>query len=312
MDENSSIFVDQLVIGKILEEKLSRVHHVPEGDWCGLREPLYKGFSGIPPMAHFEKKEDRFWLMTSPHHAAHGENALVPVLISPAQDPRASVILVHGLYEENREMYGYLIKNLNQCGLSVYQTTLPYHYDRTPATSAFSGEYFWSANIARCRAAMEQGVYELYQLRGSIQSIASLPVYTISFSMGSAIALSLLALTNDIDKVFLINPACSLSAIVWDSPLCRTIKQDLLDAGFSMDQIVSVYASFEPVSLLAGKNIRDKAAIGYGIYDQITSQDLYRGLIASLSMTAVHVYKSGHLNILRVPKLAADINNFFK
>lgn len=309
MDENSSKYVDQLVMGKILEEKLTKVCHRPEGTLASFCEPLYGGFGAIAPRALFRSKNETRWVMESPAGAAEEENCIVPVYIYPARVQKKAVILVHGLFEENREMYQFLIGNLNRLGVTVYQTTLPYHYERKPVESAFSGEYFWSANINRCRRAFEQAVYELYQLHGSLQELISSPVPIIAFSMGAGVALSLLSLTEDIGQLFILNPVCSLSAVVWESPLCRTIKRDLEQCGFSNDDIVASYASFEPVSLLKRHSATSRVAIGYGVYDQITKPYQYRQLIDSCRIEKVYVYKSGHLNLLRVPKVAADIYN---
>lgn len=309
MDENSSKYVDQLVMGKIIAEKLTKVSHRPEGTRASFCEPLYSGFGAIAPRALFRSKHTTRWVLESPCGSADEENSTVPVYIAPAPVQKQAVILVHGLFEENREMYQFLIGNLNRLGVTVYQTTLPYHYERKPAGSTFSGEYFWSANINRCRRAFEQAVYELYQLHGSLQDLTKSPVPIVAFSMGAGVALSLLSLTEDIGQLFILNPVCSLSAVVWDSPLCRTIKRDLEQCGFSNEDIVASYASFEPVSLLKRHAAASRVAIGYGIYDQITQPYQYQQLIDTCKIKKVQVYKSGHLNLLRVPKVATDIYN---
>ncbi|MDC7221807.1 MAG: alpha/beta fold hydrolase [Spirochaetales bacterium] len=311
MDKRSSIFVDQLAMEKLVEEKLSKVHHAPESHLCEKSTPLYGSFPSIPPTAEWHKKVGTHWQMISPVEYSDENNHLIPITISPADIPHSSIILVHGLYEDNREIYQFLIKNLNNLGYTIYQTTLPYHYDRTPPLSSFSGEYFWSANIDRTKRAFEQAVAEIYQLINDLKSCNNHPVNLLAFSMGGGVTLSLLSLVPNISKVFLLNSICSLSAVVWDSPLCKTIKNDLLIEGYSLEEIVEAYSSFEPLDLLKQHSLSDRVALGYGLYDQITSVEQYEGLIKKLNLNKTFPYKSGHLNTLRVPRIARDIHAFF-
>jgi len=312
MDEASSRFVDKIVMDKIVSEKLSQVCHAPEADIEELSRDIYKGFDVLSKksieIVHSAKDS---LLFKSPIESAFPENSEVPVKISLSESSKAKVILVHGLFEENRDIYTYLIKNLNRFGYDIYQTTLPFHYERTPSQSLFSGEYFWSANIQRSRFAFNQSVTELFQLYKYLKAQDSAPVYIVSFSMGGGVAQSLMSLTDELDKVFLLNPTCSLSAIVWDSPLCQTIKNDLIKCGWSLKEIIEIYSHFDPATLLSKKDLSAKTAIGYGIYDMITQEYQYKELIAKLRFTNNYEYHSGHLNLLRVPKLGADIHAFF-
>jgi hypothetical protein len=128
--------------------------------------------------------------------------------------------------------------------------------------------------------------------------------------MGGAVNLVLGAVSKEIKGIVAINPASSLSSIVWDSPLCKTIKQDFFDAGYSWEQIKNAYKTFEPVNVDIKSINADRFMICYGAYDQVTSPDQYRELINRWNIRNFHEYKSGHLNTLRVPRLAQDIFNF--
>lgn len=313
MDEASSRFVDNLVMDKLVTEKLVKVNHSPTSDESELYSDLFSNFT-LPDDSMLEilQSDNESFVFQSAIDGDFIENSKVPVKISSPEaiKKKARVILVHGLFEENRDIYTFLIQNLNRFGYEIYQTTLPFHYERKPAESSYGGEYFWSANIQRSRFAFRQGVAEIYQLYKQLKATDSGPVYIISFSMGGGVTMSLLSQTSIIDKVFLMNPTCSLSSIVWDSPLCKTIKHDLLNYGWNLDKIIEVYSYFDPATLLKDIDMSNTAMV-YGIYDMITQKKQYQELINKLKLTNTSEYHCGHLNLLRVPKLAADIHAFF-
>jgi len=313
MNEASSRFVDNLVMEKLVSEKLLQVRHTPTSDSDDLYCNLFNG--SIPVLANsftICEKNPRSLVFSSPLVSDYAENNAVPVTIhaTDKEESIGRIILVHGLFEENRDIYTFLIQNLNKLGYDIYQTTLPFHYERKPAVSLFGGEYFWSANVQRSRFAFKQSVLENYHLFTYLKSFDSKPVHFLSFSMGGGVTMMLRSLADDLDKVFLMNPTCSLSSIVWDSPLCKTIKIDLINFGWDLTKIVEVYSHFDPATQLQNMQLSN-TAIGYGLYDMITSEKQYAELIAKVHFAHSIQYQSGHLNLLRVPKLAGDIHSFF-
>lgn len=311
MNEASSKFVDQLVLDKLLSEKLQKVHHYPE-DGVDFQEPLFQDWEQFRDHAELKRDpvSEQMFSFRSWIDVEDDENQQCPVRVFEVPQAQYSLVLHHGLFEENHEIYDFLFRNLNQLGMNVYQCTLPFHYERKPQKALFSGEYFWSANFGRTRQAFRQGVYDLYALYRHIQKQNQHPVLLGGFSMGGALALMLSALCDDLLGVVAINPAVSLSGIVWDSPLCVTIKNDFLSRGYSLQQLQAAFAHFEPAHISRRACSADQMMICYGIYDQVTSPSQYEYLISSWGIRCSHAYKSGHLNTLRVPRMAQDIYNF--
>lgn len=310
MNEASSKYVDQLVLDKLLTEKLQRVHHYP-GKNVDLTTSVFDLINGIEskPLPEIRKSDSGF-VFKSSIDSGFEENDLCPVFSFECKNPVASIVFMHGLYEDNREIYGFLFDNLNKSGLNVYLCTLPYHYERKPEKSLFSGEYFWSADFDRTRLAFVQGIFDLFSLYKFIKNRNGHKVFIAGFSMGGAVSLVLGAAVKEIKGIAAINPATSFSEIVWDSPLCKHMKQDFLAAGYSIEQLRSAYKTFEPVSINFELNNSLRFMICYAIYDQVTSPDIYRQFIEKWNIRNVHEYKAGHLTTLRVPRLAQDIFNF--
>lgn len=312
MDEASSRFVDKLSIERLLSEKLGKVHHSPKVPFDELEGDLFSDFSSVSCNAKISTNyQTGMMQLSSPVHCDYQENRSLPVYSHDIKNPRGTIILVHGLFEDNRNIYTFLIKGLNSAGYNVKMLTLPFHYERTPKDSLFSGEYFWSADIVRTRNAFKQAVYELYQLYNWFTSALDHPVFIASFSMGAGVSLMLATLFPDIKGLFVINPASALSNIVWDSPLCRTIKEDYFQAGYTIENLKKMYALFEPISADKIVTDPDNICLVYAQYDMVTEQKQYLRLIEKWKLKNILSYKAGHLNTLRVPRLADDIAGFF-
>lgn len=288
MDEASSRFVDHLVTQKLVTEKLSKVRHRPT----------------LPLDTRFGENE-------SIVDDSHTNNGRVPLVEHSVSHARGTILLVHGLFEDNRDIYGFVIGELNRFGYSVHLTTLPFHYERRPHTSAFSGEFFFSADLHRTRLAFRQATFELCKTYLWLKQRHSLPTYVLGFSMGGAVALAAAARIADLDGLCLVNPATVLSEIVWTSPLCTTIKDDLISAGLSAAAVSSFMDTFDPTLLPDRSVSRPGLLLIYGLFDQVTQPHHYDRLVNHFNLPNVLRYKAGHLNILRVPRMADDIARFF-
>lgn len=311
MDEASSKFVDQMVMEKLLSEKLEKVQHLPTHTAGEVPHSMFEDFYSLLPKGDVDAHTEEEIRIQSPIRCAHPENQKTMLKHYPAEESKGTVLLTHGLFEDNRDIYGFLIKGLNEKGLSVYLNTLPFHYERVPKESSFSGEYFWSANIIRTQQAFKQAVYELYQSYSYLSYQSNNPIYLAGFSMGASVTLTLSALWDKKVPLFAVNPASGLSDIVWDSPLCRTIKRDYLAGGYRMEDLHQIYRSFEPKSLQVHSSATDAICLAYALYDQVTEQYQYDNLIKSWNIQNTIAYKAGHLNTLRVPRLANDMATFF-
>lgn len=319
MNEASSKYVDQIATEKLLQEKLSRVHHsAPSArnlDLCELAD--FSRLPGLPePVAESPYTNSTVkWSFQSSLQTAYAENNLVHCIGYLAERSgwtppgRGALIFVHGLYEDNLEIYNFLITQLNGQGLDVYLLLLPYHYLRKPAASAFSGEFFWSGDLERSALAYKQAVYDLYQLQQWVSQRAGQPAWIIGFSLGGGIALTLAAKTR-LPGVFAINPVCNISRLVWTSPLFAPIHQDLESSGISLEIVQKVYATFEPLRADPIRTKVEQIVVARSLYDQINDVSHYDLLVKTWKLRHVIDYKAGHLNILRAPRLAMDVTQF--
>jgi esterase/lipase len=316
MNEQSSRYVDTIAINKIIETKLSKVRHNPNYS-------RFKFIEGNPfediDSINIEKldvksfKEDNFEKIRfkSPVNTAYSENDCVSVIVYNTPNAIGNVVFVHGLYEDNLSIYQFLITLLNNMGLNVYLMMLPYHYDRVPEKSSFSGEYFWSADVARSQWAIKQAVYDLYATYKIVKDKSCLPICITGFSMGGCISLILASVCKDIDNLFIINSVSILSKLTWESKLLVNIKEELSEYGYILEDVQKAMIEFEPLTRSNNYLFEKSIVLAYGLYDQIILQEDYQYLINNIKFYQVNEYSAGHLNILRVPKLANDILKTF-
>lgn len=309
MNESSSKYVDQIATEKLLLEKLTRVHHAPDpaADWSQAGFADFAQLAPLPQQVH-EIPQGKITLLhfPSPLQTSFPENNQVICRIYPARQAQADLVFLHGLYEDNLEIYHYFITLLGSHGIRVTLLELPYHYERQPAASQFSGEYFWSGNLLRSALAHKQAVYDLYQVCNYLRQSARGPFGIAGFSMGGGISLSLAALV-PLECLFLINPVCNISELVWSSALFNPIREDLQANGIDFATLKTRYQAYEPLEAPVGQTDSQRIFLARSLYDQINDPGNYDLLVARWDLQNVLAYKAGHLNILRVPRLASDV-----
>ncbi len=312
MNEASSKYVDRIATEKLINEKLSLVHHTPKG----MHEDADASFDDFSDLvvqdlpadqAVLEQKE--MLVIPSWVHTGYVENDMIRCHRYPCEKPAGELIFLHGLYEDNLEIYNFFFHLLNEGGYSVTLMQLPYHYERKPAVSSFSGEYFWSADLGRSALAYKQAVYDAYRLYRMIQTITGKRACLVGFSMGGGIGLTLASLY-PLAGLFVINPVCNISKLTWNSSLFSPIRHDLETYGIHFEALKERYQPYEPLGAPKITTNQERISLAISLYDQINDLENYELLARSWKIPTVHPYKAGHLNILRVPRLAEDVIAF--
>lgn len=317
MNEASSKFVDTLAIEKLVKEKLTKVSHSPHNShFYSVAIPLdqLKKYSLEKNQVKkvVNPKGLRVFSIPSFHSLKHHkENDAIHLYDYSVADAKGNILLVHGLFDDNIFNYTFLIKSLNELKLNVFFMVLPYHYDRKPESSLFSGEYFLSGDIHRSQFALKQAIYDIEASLQFIGTKNDMPTMLVGFSMGGCISLRYHLLVDQAVKLFIINPVTKLTTLVWDNPLLVSVGRDIQSSGFNMDEYYSIFKELDPCENLTSKLDVKNIAMVYSAYDQMIALDKYEAFIRKTGIKKTHLYSSGHLNVLRVPRLAKDIYDFY-
>lgn len=320
MNEASSKFVDNLAIEKLLNEKLLKVSHRPGNlvfdagmevfdglDEYELDVSRVKFVEGDKNLKHFEIpsfKKTRDYI----------QNDTIYLYYHTTKDPICNVLLLHGLYDDNMFNYAFLIKMLNELRFNVFFMELPYHFNRKPENSSFSGEYFVSADLLRSRDAFIQSLCDIEASYKLISHINTLPCLLVGFSMGGCISFRHHILKDSFIGTFLINPVTDLLTLIWENPLLVNVRKDLENCGFGKERVSDVFKKLDPCENIDSDFDVENIAIVYSTYDQIIGEEknrIFVEKVKSAGLKNIFEYHAGHLNILRVPRLSNDVYDFF-
>lgn len=316
MNEQRSKLVDELAMEKIIKEKLVKVSHSPYNSLfnhddisfsdllnCRLNLAEVKLTSDNNGLKHF--------CFESYFKSLYKENNTVYLYYHPAEErAEGNILFVHGLFDDNLNNCSF-IKILNKLNFNVFFMIMPYHYNRKPESSLFSGEFFLSADIHRSIVAFKQAVFDVEYSLQIIKDINALPTLVSGFSMGGSVVFRHSLLKKQPMKTFLISPISNLPSLIWDSPLLSTIGQTVTESGFDMDYYNRICKEIDSCDNLGQEFKNQMVAAVYPIYDQLISVDNYKTFIDKTGITYVIPYSTGHVNILTIPRLAVDIYNYY-
>lgn len=233
------------------------------------------------------------------------------VLINPNEEA-PNVIFVHGWrmssFDRIKSMFQKQLTD--EQGWNLYYFTLPFHVQRKPEHSSYSGEYMVSADIGRTVQSVRQAVVDLRTLIGWIKANKKGPVIVIGVSLGGFLTNLTALVENRIDAMVSIFYANRLSYSIWNTIPGKYIRADLEHHGVNYGDLVRYWKITEPsqsapvmhkdrILLISAKN---------DLYVHIEDADY---LWEAWDRPARHVYTCGHAGIvLRGRAIARDALSF--
>jgi pimeloyl-ACP methyl ester carboxylesterase len=316
MNEESSKFVDKLAMEKLINEKLAKVRHSPDNSYFSDRNISYEGINEISllkseiTLVETAKGVSLFHIPSFFKQEFYMENNTIPVYLYPSPEAKGNLLIVHGLFDDNMVNFLFLITQLCSLNFNVFFMVLPYHFSRKPGESFFGGEYFFSGDLYRTRNAFKQAVLDVEAAIQLINFHNSMPANILGFSMGGCVAFQYYLLKKGKIKTFLLNPVTEFKRLAWDNNLLLSIGRDLEESALREEEILKVFGDLDPCEKIGLDFSADNLAIGCSAFDQVIGKRKYDSFIRRTQIKNVVEYSAGHLNVLRVPRLARDIQRF--
>nr|WP_193352109.1 alpha/beta hydrolase family protein [Bacillus bingmayongensis] len=282
---------------------------------------IYSFYKVKPVDVHFDIKysKDKEYLIgqfkyqSSVQSGDPRNNAVTGEVFLNNNDDAPHVILVHGWRMDSTDRIKNIFKKkMMDLGWNMYYFTMPYHFDREPESSLYSGEYMVSANIERTVQASRQAVVDLRALIHWIKANRSGRIILIGISLGGFITNLTALVEPKIDVLASIFYANRLSYSIWNTNPGKFIRKDLEHHGVTYDDLINYWKITEP-SQTVPKIKKENILLISGKHDLYVHSEDTDYLWESWERPMRYIYNCGHAGIvLKRKKIATDTINFIR
>ncbi|MBY0598966.1 alpha/beta hydrolase [Bacillus bingmayongensis] len=282
---------------------------------------IYSFYKVKPVDVHFDIKYSKdkeyvigqFKYQSSVQSGDPRNNAVTGEVFLNNNDVAPHVILVHGWRMDSTDRIKNIFKKkMMDLGWNMYYFTMPYHFDREPESSLYSGEYMVSANIERTVQASRQAVVDLRALIHWIKANRSGRIILIGISLGGFITNLTALVEPKIDVLASIFYANRLSYSIWNTNPGKFIRKDLEHHGVTYDDLINYWKITEP-SQTVPKIKKENILLISGKHDLYVHSEDTDYLWESWERPMRYIYNCGHAGIvLKRKKIATDTINFIR
>ncbi|MED1094508.1 alpha/beta hydrolase [Bacillus capparidis] len=224
-----------------------------------------------------------------------------------------NIIFVHGWRMDSLDRIKKIFHSeMRDMRWNMYYFTLPYHFQRKPGQSLYSGEYMISADIYRTVQSIKQSVVDLRALIQWIKANKKGPVILIGVSLGGFITNLTATLETEIDALVSIFYANRLSYSIWNTIPGKYIREDLEHHGINYNDLIRYWRITEPSQAIP-KIRKEKILLISAKHDQYVHLEDANHLWESWDRPARYIYNCGHAGIvLKRKKIASDTISFLQ
>lgn len=223
----------------------------------------------------------------------------------------ANVIIVHGWRMDDLSILKNIyLKPFSDLGLNMYYFSLPYHLEREPKESLYSGELMITADVNKSLLAIKQAITDIRALIKWIRNNRKGKIILIGVSLGGFITNLTSVVENDIDALIPTFYANNIAYSIWNTIPGKYIKKDFEQGGYTYEQLEKAWTIVNPSKykpLVKKYNI----LLLSGIYDHFVVKKDTDLLWESWDKPKRILYPCGHAGIvLYKRKIAKDTMNF--
>ena len=226
-------------------------------------------------------------------------------------DSNINIIFVHGWRADNLNRLGKVfLESFIERSYNIYSYVLPFHMERSPVTSLYSGEYFVSADVSRTLKSEQQSVSDIRALISYIRSKKEGKIIIIGLSLGGIISNLLSEVEENIDVLISLFYANDLAFTVFETEAGKYMKKDFLKNNFSYSMLKKSWRIINP-SLRKPVLDLNKILLVSGKYDKYVLSKDTNILWENWGKPERYMYRCGHSGIvLSKNKVKKDILKF--
>jgi len=215
-----------------------------------------------------------------------------------AADSNINVILVHGWRADNlNRLDKVFLDSFIERKYNIYNYVLPFHMERSPINSIYSGEYFVSANLSRTLKSIQQSISDIRAFIEYLKEKKKGKIIVIGLSLGGIISNLLCEVEENIDVLISLFYGNDLAFTVFETEAGKYMKKDFLKNNFS-NQLLS--KSWNIINPCLRKPIieLDKILLVSGKYDKYVLGKDTDKLWENWGKPKRYMYDSGHSGIV--------------
>ena len=180
--------------------------------------------------------------------------------------------------------------------VDVVRLQLPFHGKRKPASSAFHGEYFWTADLARTFEALRQSVADTRALLSWIEGATRAPVGVMGVSLGGMVTQAVACF--DERPAFAVPVAAhlDLAGVLEDAAMLRRMRGELEAHGWGVGHVAEYCADLGLYDMQPRVDPNRMLFVA-GRYDRVLHADRITQLWEWWGRPPIHWYDGGHLGI---------------
>lgn len=216
-----------------------------------------------------------------------------------------AVISLHGLMTPTLLAYRPFFRTIVEAGASAYAVELPFHLRRTPP-GFVSGELFFTADLARSWAAIQQTLADVRQLIHYLRAAGAPVIGLLGFSLGAWMSALVASCEPEVDFALLAMLPANLNEVLWQTELGAPLKRQFEAAGWKATTTAPFYHGLDPLnlSLFIPPERRELFAAEFDHFIPLPyTQQLQRVWQQPL----LRVYSTGHIGFLWSRKFLRDV-----
>jgi pimeloyl-ACP methyl ester carboxylesterase len=137
-----------------------------------------------------------------------------------------NIIFIHGWRADNlNRLSKVFLDSFIERSYNIYNYVLPFHMERSPDTSLYSGEYFVSSDVRRTLKSEQQAVSDIRALISYIKTQKGGKIIIIGLSLGAVTSNLLSEVEQNIDVLISLFYANDLSFTIFETEAGKYIKK---------------------------------------------------------------------------------------